>query len=283
MTPDIDRITEIVAEVAAAEVMPRFRKLKTGEVQEKTGPHDLVTAADLASEAALTAALRDALPGSHVVGEEAVATAPGVMDRLEGEGAVWIVDPVDGTLNFTEGRRDFTVIVALVRDGATCAGWIHEPATGRTVVAEHGGGAREADGTALRVARPLPVERMVGALYVGKRRAPRLFERVKALQGRLGPRHYSRCAGAEHVAMARGRVHYAVFTRLMPWDHAAGVLIHAEAGGTGRLVSGRPYVPKPLDEPMLMAPDEATWRALHALLVEDDAPPTAEGDLFSRA
>lgn len=265
MTPDIDQVARIVAEIAAEEVTPRFRRLEAGDVREKSGPRDLVTAADLAAEIALTKALHGVLPGSLVVGEEAVAEDAAVLDRLADEGAVWVIDPVDGTLNFAEGRRQFMVIVALVRNGSTVAGWIHEPLTGRTVMAEHGGGAHDDAGAVLRVAQAEALERMVGALYIGKRRTPALYERLQSLRGRLGPMHYSRCAGAEHVAMARGRVHYAIFTRLMPWDHAAGCLIHDEAGGITRRFDGRAYAPRPMDGPLLLAPDEASWVFLRDL------------------
>lgn len=280
MTPDIDKVARIVAEVAAEEVVPRFRKLESGDVQEKTGPHDLVTAADLAAEEMLTRALKAELPGSLVVGEEAVAADAAVLDQLEDEGAVWVVDPVDGTLNFTEGRHEFMVMVALVRAGATVAGWIHEPLTGRTVMAEHGAGARDESGAMLRVARAEPIKRMVGALYIGKRRTPELYDRLQAVHDHLGPMRYSRCAGAEHTAMARGLLHYAVFTRLMPWDHAAGCLIHDEAGGVTRRFDGRPYAPRPMDGPLLLAPDAQSWAALRALFTgtrPEDAPRVSSG------
>ena len=67
------------------------------------------------------------LPGSAVVGEEAVAADPAMLDRLRDGGAVWLVDPVDGTANFAAGRGPFAVMVALLRERRTAAGWILDP------------------------------------------------------------------------------------------------------------------------------------------------------------
>ncbi|NEE19559.1 inositol monophosphatase, partial [Streptomyces sp. SID7499] len=81
-----------VRAAAAAEIMPRHRKLAAHEIIEKNGPHDLVTAADRLAEEHLTAALTELLPGSVVVGEESVHADPAVYDALDGDAPVWIVD-----------------------------------------------------------------------------------------------------------------------------------------------------------------------------------------------
>jgi len=267
---DIERVETIMREAAAAEILPRFQKLEAGDVQEKSGPNDLVTAADLAAEEVMSRRLADLAPGSLVVGEEAVAKDPAVLDHLVSDETIWIIDPVDGTWNFTQGRPHFTVIVALVRDGAVRAGWIHHPIDDATVTAEEGAGSWEA-GRRLEVAQPASLGAMTAALYVGARRTPELHERVKALKAGLGPRSYLACAGAEYLGLARGTTHYAVFTRLLPWDHAAGNLIHAEAGGYSRMMDDRPYRPVPMDGNMLLAPNPGSWRQLRDLLLAGDA------------
>lgn len=266
--PDIDAVTRIIRETAEAEILPRFRRLKASDIREKTGPRDLVTAADLAAEALLSRRLTELLPGSCVVGEEGAAADPAVMDRLTGPDPVWVIDPVDGTLNFAEGREAFAVIVALVRDGAAVAGWIHEPITGETVLAERGEGAWQG-AVRLEVAAPAPIGDMTAALYIGPKRAPALHARIKDIGRSLGPRSATSCAGAEYLGLARGKIHYAIFTRLLPWDHAAGCLIHAEAGGYATNFAGQPYRPAGLDGPLLLAPDADTWRDLHARFTED--------------
>src|SRR5215475_5254326 len=100
---DLARVTSLIEETAGAEILPRFRKLAAGEIREKT-PGDFVTVADEAAEARLTPLLSALLPGSLVLGEEAAAADATLLDRLFDTQPVWVIDPVDGTSNFAEGR-----------------------------------------------------------------------------------------------------------------------------------------------------------------------------------
>jgi fructose-1,6-bisphosphatase/inositol monophosphatase family enzyme len=127
MSIDPAIVQRFVEEIAAEEIVPRFRCLADHEVQAKKGG-EIVTAADIASEARLTRLLQDHLPGSHVVGEEGTSERPEVLDLLQGEDPVWLVDPVDGTANFAAGRPTFAVMVALVEKGAIRASWIQNRA-----------------------------------------------------------------------------------------------------------------------------------------------------------
>lgn len=261
MALDIDSVSTLIRETAEAEILPRFRRLETADIRHKTSPQDLVTVADLASEARLSAALRNHLPGSTVVGEEGAHADPSLLDRLRGGGDIWIVDPIDGTANFAEGRPHFAVIVALVRNGEIAAGWIHDVLGGETAVAVRGAGAW-IGARRLTVAQPAPFERMTGAVYIGAKRAPKLHERAKALRPLMAARSYLRSAGSEYLALVRGTTHYALFTRLMPWDHVAGYLIHREAGGYAACLDGTPYRPWPADGTLLLAPDRDSWADL---------------------
>lgn len=118
-------VEEAVRKAAAVEIMPRFRQLASHEVLEKNGPHDLVTVADRLAEEHLTAALTAILPGSVVVGEEAVHADPAVYEALLGDAPVWIVDPVDGTRQFVHGEAGFCTLVALAHQGELLASWTY--------------------------------------------------------------------------------------------------------------------------------------------------------------
>lgn len=260
---DPEKVAALIVEAANAEVLPRFRSLEHHEVEEKTGPADLVTAADIGAEAYLTPALAAMLPGSLVIGEEAVAKDPSVMARLGHGERVWIIDPVDGTYNFAHGKEQFTMIVALVEAGETVGGWIYAPIENRMTIAEHGSGTF-VDGRQMHVSASGPsLKDLSAALYIGPKRAPDLYQRIKDLKDSLGPRSYSRCAGWEYLEFASNRLDYAIFTKQLPWDHAAGCLIATEAGGTVAYLTDRsPYRPVERAEPMLIAPDPATWEML---------------------
>ncbi|MER5828337.1 inositol monophosphatase family protein, partial [Streptomyces mirabilis] len=148
-------VEEAIRQAAAAEIMPRFRQLTADEIDEKSGPHDLVTDADRKAEEYLTEALAKLLPGSVVVGEEAVHANPATYEAIQGQAPVWIVDPVDGTRQFVHGDTGFCTLVALAVGGVVQASWTYAPARDQLAVAVRGRGAR-LDGELLRPGAPTP-------------------------------------------------------------------------------------------------------------------------------
>jgi fructose-1,6-bisphosphatase/inositol monophosphatase family enzyme len=78
-------------------------------------------------------------------------------------------------------------------------------------------------------------------------------------------------AGAEYLRLAAGETQFSLFTRLMPWDHVPGTLLHHEAGGTALCFDGTPYTAARYREiGLLMAPDRPSWDALHEALLGDE-------------
>ena len=271
VVPDANRVVEIMSAVAARDILPRFRRLASHDIAEKN-PGDLVTTADIEAEKSLARDLTALQPGSVVVGEEAADGDPTIFEALGGEAAVWLVDPVDGTRNFVEGDRRFAVIVAWCVLDEVRAGWIHAPVDGITAWAVAGKGAWMRDGRGhpqrLRVASPAAVDKMSGSAGGGVRKRMA----VRRAAGGEVPQRVERigCVGHEYLDLARGRLHFARYGgRLKPWDHAAGVLIHHEAGGFGALMEDRaPYVATTGIVPatLLLAPDEDCWNALHRMM-----------------
>ena len=253
----IAAVGAVIATAAEREILPRFKTLGLEAVRHKSHPGDLVTDADLAAEALLTAELPPLLPGSLVVGEEATFKDNSVLDRLAGPDPVWVIDPVDGTSNFAHGRPTFGVIVALVQHGQTLAGWIYDPLKSTLYTALRGQGAW-CNGHRLSVAgQGLPLADMTGSPG---------FRPNKALEGRFAHRLHHASAAHDYIALITGRMHFALFRRLMPWDHAAGVLLHQEAGGYCRLTEGPDYAPTLRSGSLLLTPDSATWNTLYSLL-----------------
>ncbi|MBI3512493.1 MAG: inositol monophosphatase, partial [Proteobacteria bacterium] len=200
--PDAARVATIIREVAAAEILPRYQALRASDIREKA-PGDFVTAADLASEAALTRRLTELVPGSVVLGEEAAAADPSVFDRLDGDAPVWVIDPVDGTINFAKGRPGFVVIVAWIHRGRTLAGWIHDPLASVMVTAERGGGTL-GDGGRLHVAADTPLDAMVGAAYGRVDPTTRTADRL-AGSGRIGGVVNGMSSGIDYLALVHRR------------------------------------------------------------------------------
>ena len=262
---DPSAVLPIIERAAAEEILPRFRQLEDHEINAKDSG-EIVTAADIGAEKILTADLLDLLPGSVVVGEEGASADPSVLDHLKGPEPVWIVDPLDGTKNFAAGLECFAVIVALCHNQKTLGGWIYNPITGTSVSAALGKGAWH-NGQRLEVSQRRGISEMTGS--IGPRRRKRLEERAGEENLEL-PEKFTRynCAGMEYFDLARGVLDFVEFYSLKPWDHAAGVLIHAEAGGySAETDEGAPYIPQAqYHARLLMAADRGNWEQVKQLL-----------------
>ena len=260
---------DILTEVAAAEIVPRFRRLEAGMIRRKSGPLDLVTEADEIAEVAIGERLARAFPGAVLIGEEAASRDPRVMDRLRDAPLAIVVDPIDGTANFAAGVPLFGAMAAIVVDGEVVALAIHDPLGGPTAIAAKGDGAEIlfADGhsQALRVAAPASLAEMTGKAAARHFR-PELRERLALrLLGTLASWDY-RCAAHEYRMAAGGHCHFLLFNGLMPWDHLPGYLLHREAGGYAARLDGSAYRPTDRDGGMLCAPDRDSWELLRDAL-----------------
>jgi fructose-1,6-bisphosphatase/inositol monophosphatase family enzyme len=265
---DPDRVAAILREAAETEILPRFRALESHEISEKN-PGDLVTVADRAAEAVLTQRLAGLIPGALIVGEEAHEDRPEALGEINDAPWAWIIDPLDGTHNFAHGTPRFAVIVALVRRGETAMGWIYDPNGGHLAVAQAGAGTM-IDGERMRLAAAGPVADMTGSL--GHKFADRLRARAGSPGAAPIPKAFLRyrCVGLEYMDLGQGILDFARYAgKLMPWDHAAGVLMHREAGGHAAMTGdGRAYAPgrRAPGDALLLAPDAAAWMALNTLM-----------------
>ena len=272
MNIDLERVSEIVRETAALEIMPLWQNLESHHIELKR-PDDAVTVADRASEHRLTDALQALLPGSLVIGEEAAHADPSLMAALDSVRAVWVIDPLDGTNNFAAGEQPFAVMVCLVYHGETLAAWIYDPVEQSMLLAERGAGAT-LDGQALELS-PFTgdTDTISGALST--RYLPEVL-RPAANEGacHLGPTRFSGCAGFDYRVLAQGDYHFAFYYRTLVWDHAPGILVVTEAGGIARRYDGRPYSPRQDGTGLLCATDEDTWHKVIELLVPDPSART---------
>lgn len=268
---NVRRVGEILAAAARAEILPRFQHLTPAQIRRKTSAFDLVTEADEAAEAAIAAALRQAFPDCVIVGEEGTHKEPSLLDRIAEAPLAFIVDPVDGTRNFAANLPLFGVMAAVTSMGETIAGVIHDPISHDWAYAVRGGGAwlEREDGSRrpLRVAEPVPLTEMDG--FIGTNFLPEpLRTTVNTNLSRLGTSSSLRCAAHEYRTAAAGHCHVLLYSKLMPWDHAAGALIHREAGGYSARFDGQPYRPTQFGGGLICAPDEASWHLARTALLE---------------
>jgi fructose-1,6-bisphosphatase/inositol monophosphatase family enzyme len=250
--------------------MPRFRQLATADVRIKSGPLDIVTEADEAAERMITTALGRAFPGCLVVGEEAASADPRILAALGTADLAFVVDPVDGTSNYAAGLPLFGCMAAALIRGEVAGAVIHDPVVDTSAMALRGEDAwtQEANGLRrdLQVAAPVPVAEMTGAAnwrflpgglgVLANRNLPKVATSLSFC-----------CAAHEYRLAASGQLHYLVFGKLMPWDHAPGWLLHREAGGYSARLDGSPYSPSVHQSGLICAPDAESFHVLRAALL----------------
>ncbi len=262
---NIERLTAILREAAQTEIMPRFRRLDEGQIETKAHAYDLVTEADKASEAFITRAITEAAPHMVVIGEEAVAANPKLLDtHFENETVIY-VDPVDGTWNFAAGLPLFAVMAAVVTRGEVVGGVIYDPLGDDWVMTEKGCGAFQVfpDGRMVRqkFADPVPLADMAGTAstaYIAETHRPQILANL----AKVSILASYRCAGHEYRLGAGGNIHYMMFNKLTPWDHAAGALMMAECGAHVARFDGSAYKPAHMEGGLLVAPDAESWSEL---------------------
>ncbi|KUJ38892.1 inositol monophosphatase [Streptomyces sp. MI02-2A] len=266
LTHRSSEVAEAVRQAAAAEIMPRFRRLAEHEIDEKSGPHDLVTDADRKAEAYLTEALVKLLPGSVVVGEEAVHANPATYDAVRGDAPVWIVDPVDGTRQFVHGDPGFCTLVALAQGGVLYASWTYAPVHDRLATAVRGKGAF-LDGVRLHSGSPAPDRDLEVATSHPYYTTDDQKRALLGLQTEgIRPRSCG-SAGLEYLQIAQGLLDATAFSWEAAWDHAAGLLLVEEAGGAHLTLAGEPFrITGGNALPFTAARDEATARRVLGLL-----------------
>ncbi len=266
----VEELDLLLRAAARTEIMPRFRKLDPAGIRTKTGPLDLVTDADEAAEAMIAQGLSRHFPGCLVIGEEAAAHDPDLLDRLAGAELAFVVDPIDGTSNYAAGLPLFGTMAAAIVRGEVVASVIHDPVIDSSSLALRGEGAWEqaADGTRrdLRVGPSVPVDRMTGS--ASWRYLPQEMRRVVLPNlAHVAQAYDFRCAAHEYRMLAAGHCHFLLFNKLLPWDHLPGWLLHREAGGYAARFDGSAYRPGLTGGGLICAPDEASFLALRLALL----------------
>ncbi len=265
LVTELGELAVVLARSAGA-LVREGRPRQVDVAATKSSAVDVVTAMDLASEALLRRMLAERRPHDGVLGEE-----EGLLAGTSG--VTWVLDPIDGTVNYLYGLPAYAVSVAAVVGEPTPQTWtvvaacVHHVADGRTWSATLGGGAYE-DGRRLQVNDPVGLgTSLVGTGFgytVQRRRAQArvvadLLPRVRDIR-RMGSAAIDLC----HVAAGNLDLYYE--RGLQPWDLAAASLVAREAGASVLGLHGRPP-----SEEMTVAGPEPTVRELVSLLEGLDA------------
>jgi myo-inositol-1(or 4)-monophosphatase len=251
--------------IAAARKAGRSLKRDYGEVEHlqvsMKGPADFVSAADRRAEEILLNELTKARPGYGFLGEEG--------GRREGDDKshCWIVDPLDGTTNFLHGIPQFSISIALEREGIIVAGVIYNPANEELFQAERGKGAFLND-QRLRVAARRHLSDSVvacGVPHLGRGDLALFRNELAAVQAKVAGLRRFGSAALDLAWVAAGRFDIFWERDLSPWDMAAGILMVREAGGFATDLDGGDAI---FGKRQVIAGNEFLHKALLQILKE---------------
>ena len=261
----------VLLELACAVAVEAGELLRSGHgqvkvVQTKSSPTDVVTQMDQAAEELIRARILAARPGDAILGEEG-----GQPDAVADSGVRWVVDPLDGTVNYLYGLPDWSVSIGAEVNGDVVAGAVSVPMQQSLFSARAGGGAwlraAGAPAVALSCTTGVPLARALvgtGFGYAAARRAVQ-GRVVAAVLPQVRDIRRGGSAAVELCSVAAGRLDAYYERGLNPWDSAAGGLIAQEAGARLGGLHGRPA-----SESMTLAAAPALFTALHDLLASLD-------------
>ncbi|MDF5757954.1 inositol monophosphatase family protein [Spongiactinospora sp. TRM90649] len=261
-------LTALAVEIAteAGEMLLAKRPARPEVLETKSSPTDVVTALDRAAEELIRGRIRRARPGDAVLGEEGGVT--------EGGAVRWIVDPIDGTVNFLYGLPDWAVSLAVEVDGRVVAGVVNVVPRGEVFTASLGGGAWLA-GERLRCNEGVPLSRALVATGFGYRPGRRAVQGEVLAKVLPEVRDIRRAgsAAADLCAVAAGRVDAYYERGPQYWDYAAGGLVASEAGARLGGLRGGPPSPE-----MTVCAAPGLFEELSGLLVTLDPERDRSGD-----
>ncbi|WP_395337210.1 inositol monophosphatase family protein [Novosphingobium sp. BL-8H] len=267
-------VEQAMRDAARLAIMPRFRTTDARVLVNKadtvgggtdSAAEEPVTAADRESEELLSNRLAALIPGAGIVGEEAAHADPALLQRLR-RGTCWLIDPLDGTANFAAGKGPFGVLVALVEDGLPVGGWIFDPLSGRFCAARAGHGA-SINGERFTVTDPRRDCPLVAVTRLFRDQTMRA-NLMEALAPDHGVVDSPRCAADQYPRIATGGNDVTLFTRTLPWDHAAGITFLNAAGGRAARPNGTAYRCDENSEGLIAATSQQQWDAMARRLDE---------------
>lgn len=196
-------------------------------ISTKSNKNDLVTQIDKSTEEYLIAQINHVFPSHRILGEEGISET---LDNLKG--IVWIIDPIDGTMNFVHMQRDFVISIGIYEDGIGKIGLIYDVVAGELYHVFKGNGVYMNETPLLPLAEVKVEEAIIGlnATWVteNKRIDPSLLSPL--VKEARGTRSFG-SACLELAYIAAGRMDAYITLRLSPWDYAAGKIMIEELGG----------------------------------------------------
>lgn len=230
----MDRYIKSLIKEAGHKIRNSF--LSDISIESKSDANDLVTNIDKEIEQFFISRINRDFPGHRIFGEE------GFGDHIEDQnGVIWLLDPIDGTMNFVHQKRNFAISLGIYEDGVGKLGYIYDVVNDDLYHGVQGGGAYYND-ERLRPLGTTTIEESILAMNATWAVPNRHFDHsgtLKLIQDVRGIRSYG-SAALELAYLASGRIDAYISMRLSPWDIAGGMVIAREVGAIATNFRGEP-------------------------------------------
>ncbi len=262
----IHNIVNILIENSNQFIIPFYNKLQSSDIFSKNG-NDIVTKADLNMEYGLQVDLLKLFPDAIVLGEENYQTNPEIFQNFEKNQWVFMIDPIDGTRNFVEGRAEFCVLLGVFYHGEIIASFTYLPLEQKCAIALKNQGAIWQD------EQTIPKLNIGGLIFnelVGHGNFVVFKEdKIATMRNQFKKLERLRCAGVDFLEQAIGLRHFSLYRHLWWWDHVAGCLLLNECGASIGLLNNQKYDATKRAHLLLTASNEIIFTDLHDFFTDN--------------
>ena len=225
---DNDRIRSVLSDISKKKILPYFRNLNSNEIYFKN-KKDIFTKVDIEVENYLKKILPQFLKNSNFIGEEIFTNNPEILNYYKQNKYCWTVDPIDGTLNFIKGKKDFAVMIALTFSTRIIQSWIYKPITQEFMYAQLNNGTY-LNNKKIIINNFNSISNSIGSISY-KYWDKDLENKIKLLKSNFKKINSYGSIGCEYFDIVLGKRDFVILSKLSPWDHLAGVLVVRESGG----------------------------------------------------
>ncbi|MDC6326413.1 inositol monophosphatase family protein [Staphylococcus auricularis] len=200
---------------------------ETLHIETKSNPNDLVTNVDKQTEQFLVDRIHQSYPDHEVIGEE------GHGHQLShSQGTTWVIDPIDGTLNFVHQRENFSISIGIFQDDTPYAGFVYDVMNDTLYHAKAGEGAYVGDQSLPQI-EDTDLKKSIIGINPNWLTKPKLVDLFHPIVNQSRSARAYGSAALEIVHVVTGRLAAYMTPRLQPWDYAGGLIILNEVGGKG--------------------------------------------------
>lgn len=194
------------------------------------------------------------------------------MDLFKQNQPIWVIDPIDGTMAFANGKPEFDVMLALTQNNTLLAGWIYSPVEDDLYIGTCDDGAMRIHkkGAAQKLSTPTihglkDYTGILGNNLLSKEHR----DFVKSQEPKFRKIHSSISAGHDYAMLLRGEAQFAVYGKCMPWDHLPGLTMLSCLGFVYCKHDGSPYVPGDVTGGLIIAPNQNALNEIRAIVMAE--------------